>query len=126
MKLILLIDFDGSCVTHDYPLIGKDIGAIPVLKKLIENKHKLILFTMRSGKELQDAVNWFGTNGLTLYGINENPTQKHWTTSPKPYGHIILDDTALGCPLKTDLELSPRPFLDWIEIEKILLSTKII
>ena len=44
----ICIDFDGTCVTHDFPKVGKDIGAIPVLKKLIENGHNLILFTMRS------------------------------------------------------------------------------
>lgn len=53
------IDFDGTCVTHDYPRIGKDIGAVPVLKELVERGHKLILNTMRSGKELEDAVEWF-------------------------------------------------------------------
>ena len=50
------IDFDGTCVTHEYPKIGKDIGAVPVLKELVEKGHKLILNTMRSGKELEDAV----------------------------------------------------------------------
>lgn len=45
---IIGIDFDGTVVTHDFPKIGKDIGAVPVLKKLVENGHKLILFTMRS------------------------------------------------------------------------------
>ena len=41
----IVIDFDGTCVTHEFPLVGKDIGAIPVLKKLVENGHNLILFT---------------------------------------------------------------------------------
>jgi len=42
------IDFDGSVVTHEYPHVGQDIGAVPVLQKLVENGHRLILFTMRS------------------------------------------------------------------------------
>lgn len=45
---IIGIDFDGTVVTHDFPKIGKDIGAVPVLRKLVDNGHKLILFTMRS------------------------------------------------------------------------------
>jgi hypothetical protein len=53
----IVVDFDGTVVTHDYPRVGKDIGAVPVLKELIKNKHQLILFTMRSGKKLDDAVN---------------------------------------------------------------------
>lgn len=46
--MYICIDFDGTCVTHEFPSIGKDIGAIPVLKELVKNNHKLILFTMRS------------------------------------------------------------------------------
>ena len=45
---IICIDFDGTCVTHDFPKMGKDIGAVPVLKRLVGRGHKLILWTMRS------------------------------------------------------------------------------
>jgi len=45
--MIIAIDFDGTCVTHAYPKIGKDIGAVPVLKQLVQYGHQLILWTMR-------------------------------------------------------------------------------
>lgn len=111
--MIIGIDFDGTCVTHDYPGIGKDIGAVTVLKRLVKAGHKLILNTMRSGVKLQEAINWFKENGIELYGANENPTQKNWTQSPKVYAHLYIDDAALGCPLKMDSNLSNRPFVDW-------------
>ena len=111
--MYIAIDFDGTCVTHDYPKIGKDINAVNVLKKLVTNGHKLILNTMRSGKELKDAINWFKKNDIELYGANENPTQKKWTNSPKVYAHLYIDDAAIGCPLKMDLSISDRPFVDW-------------
>ena len=114
----IAVDFDGTCVTHEYPNIGKDIGAVPVLKKLTENGHKLILNTMRSGDELSDAVKWFEENEISLYGINNNPSQKFWTDSPKVYAHLYIDDAALGCPLKKDPTISDRPFVDWKVIEK--------
>lgn len=44
--MIIAVDFDGTCVTHEFPKVGRDIGAVPVLRKLVENGHKLILFTM--------------------------------------------------------------------------------
>ena len=47
--MIIAIDFDGTCVTHEYPYIGKDIGAVPVLQRLVKAGHELILWTMRSG-----------------------------------------------------------------------------
>lgn len=46
--MIIGIDFDGTCVKHAFPRKGDDIGAIPILKELVDNGHKLILFTMRS------------------------------------------------------------------------------
>lgn len=118
--MYIAIDFDGTCVTHDYPRIGKDIGSVTVLKRLVEAGHKLILNTMRSGKELQDAIDWFNENGIELYGANENPTQKRWTQSPKVYAHLYIDDAALGCPLRMNSNLSDRPFVDWEGVSFLL------
>ena len=125
-NMYIAIDFDGTCVTHDYPRIGKEIGATEVLKRLVEAGHKLILNTMRSDKELQDAVNWFKKNEIELYGVNENPTQKRWTNSPKVYAHMYIDDAALGCPLINAPELSNRPFVDWDSIDLQLIQKGII
>ena len=133
-KMEILVDFDGTCVAHDYPRIGKDIGAVPVLRELIDNGHRLILFTMRSDlseesvienvKGIKDgltqAVRWFEENDIPLYGIQTNPTQSNWTQSPKPYGQLIIDDIGLGIPLTLDLSISPRPFVDWSMVREML------
>lgn len=123
--MYIVVDFDGTVVTHDYPRVGKDIGSVPVLKKLVENKHQLILFTMRSGKELEDAVKWFAGNEIPLFGIQTNPTQHEWTDSPKAYGQLIIDDAALGCPLVMS-NLSNRPYVNWETVEQYLVNNKII
>lgn len=122
--MYIAVDFDGTCVTHEYPNVGRDIGAVPVLKKLVEAGHKIILNTMRSGDELADAIQWFIDNDIPLFGVNENPTQKSWTSSPKVYAHIYIDDAALGCPLTTDK--ITRPFVNWKEVEKQLIKMKLI
>jgi hypothetical protein len=114
----IAVDFDGTCVTHDYPRVGKDIGAVPVLKKLVNSGNNIILNTMRSGEKLGDAIQWFRDNDIPLYGINENPIQKSWTESPKVYAQLYIDDAALGCPLKMDIAISRRPFVDWEYIDK--------
>ena len=126
----IVIDYDGTCITHEYPNIGKDIGAIPVLKKLIDNGHRLILSTMRSDNHINDdgttrhtlseAVMWFMQNEIPLYGVQTNPTQKEWTDSPKAFGYLYIDDAGAGCPIKWDKELSRRPFVDWVAMERIL------
>lgn len=124
--LYIGIDFDGTCVTHEYPRVGKDIGAVPVLKKLTDSGHLLILNTMRSGRELDDAVQWFIDNDIPLYGVNENPSQKSWTSSPKVYAHLYIDDAALGCLLKMDNAVSDRPFVNWDAVEEHLMLNRII
>lgn len=124
--LYIGIDFDGTCVTHEYPRVGKDIGAVPVLKKLTDSGHLLILNTMRSGKELDDAAQWFIDNDIPLYGVNENPSQKSWTLSPKVYAHLYIDDAALGCPTRLDPAVSSRPFVDWTAVEYYLIFNHII
>ena len=121
--MVLAIDFDGTAVTHDYPRVGKDIGSAPVLKELVQNGNQLILWTMRSGKELEDAVNWFAENDIPLYGVQRNPSQDTWTNSPKCYAQIYIDDAALGCPLTFDEALSGRTFVDWTEVREILVAS---
>ena len=113
----IVLDFDGTVVKHRYPAVGEDIGAVPVLKRLVANGHNLLLSTMRSNNSdgvdtLQPALDWFNQRDIPLYGINENPSQKEWTASPKVYGNIYIDDAALGAPLKTDGSDAP-PFIDW-------------
>ena len=49
-EAIIAVDFDGTVVTHAYPHIGNDIGAVPVLRELIGNGCRVILYTMRSGR----------------------------------------------------------------------------
>lgn len=120
--MVFAIDFDGTCVTHKYPDIGEDIGAVPVLQALVAKGHELILNTMRSGDNLQEAVQWFNNNNLPLYGINKHPTQREWSASSKTYADMYIDDAALGCPLKRTLNgvSQSRPFIDWEEVEKYL------
>lgn len=118
----IAIDFDGTLVSHQYPYIGKDIGAVPVVKKLIDNGHNIILNTMRFDKTLDEAVDWCKSKGIVLYGVNINPTQRRWTKSPKVEADIYIDDAALGIPLFYDEE-EFRPYVDWSLVE-ILLKNK--
>ena len=130
MEINICVDFDGTCTTHEFPRIGEDIGAVPVLKRLVKAGHGLILFTMRSdgkrGNYLADAVEWFKKNDIPLYGIQTNPTQSTWTSSPKAYGQLYIDDAALGCPLIDNPKLSSRPYVDWDAVEKYLEDEKIL
>lgn len=118
----IAVDFDGTCVDHCFPRVGVPVpGAVDVLRRLVASGAKLILWTMRSdceqGSYLQDAVNWFKAQGIDLYGIQENPAQKKWSTSPKAYAAAYIDDAAVGCPLIRP-EGFERECVDWSAIEK--------
>ena len=98
--MVFAIDFDGTCVTHAYPEVGADAPlAVEVMKGMVERGASLILWTMRSGKTLEDAEAWFKERGIPLYASQRNPMQEQWTSSPKCYAHVYIDDAAFGCPM---------------------------
>lgn len=101
---IIGIDFDGTCVTDLFPYVGDNIGAASVLRKLTD-KNLLILYTVRDGKYLQDAVDWFKYNHINLYSVNYNPEPV--SSSPKLYCDYYIDDRNIGTPL-TD-----KGYVDW-------------
>ncbi len=116
---VIAIDFDGTVVTHEYPHVGDDAGAVPVLMELVKNKNRLILLTMRSGRLLERAKEWFEERGVPIWAVNENPEQREWTESPKVYANLYIDDSNLGCPLKI-VDSCPRPVADWSKIREQL------
>jgi hydroxymethylpyrimidine pyrophosphatase-like HAD family hydrolase len=116
---IIAVDFDGTCVEHEYPLIGKTVpGVIANLRLLIKKGHQIILFTMRDSYYLDDAIAWFEENLIPLWGVNENPEQT-WTTSRKVYADFYIDDAAIGIPLFYPGNGS-RPYVNWPETIAIL------
>ena len=119
---VIAVDFDGTCVEHNYPAIGMDVeGAVDVLRTLNKHGHRIILNTMRSGQRLEAAVRWFRDRKIELWAVNRNPEQDQWTSSPKVYADIYIDDSALGCPL-IFLEGVRRPVVNWSKVRQLLES----
>lgn len=108
---IIGIDFDGTCVTDLFPYVGDNIGVASVLRKLAD-KNLLILYTVRDGKYLQDAVDWFKYNHINLYSVNYNPEPV--SSSPKLYCDYYIDDRNIGTPL-TD-----KGYVDWNKMLELL------
>lgn len=119
--MIIAVDFDGTCVDHQYPLVGDPApGAVETLRALMK-KHRLILWTMRSGKFLDDATKWFARHGIELYGVQANPTQGEWTSSPKAYANVYIDDAGFGAPLIHPRGFN-RPCIDWEKVKERFLA----
>jgi hydroxymethylpyrimidine pyrophosphatase-like HAD family hydrolase len=100
--MIIAVDFDGTIVEHKFPEIGKEIPfAIETLKLIQQKGHKLILWTYRSGKELEEAVKFCENKGLYFHAVNNDFEGEEFdnTYSRKIYADMYIDDrNILGIP----------------------------
>lgn len=107
----IAVDFDGTIVDHEYPRIGKTkLFAFETLKALQKRGDSLILWTYRSGKELDEAVEFCRKNGVEFYAVNKN------------YPEEIFDDT-ISRKIEADIYIDDRNiggFKDWSEIWQLL------
>ncbi|MBR3612627.1 MAG: hypothetical protein IKL54_04960 [Bacteroidaceae bacterium] len=98
--MIIAVDFDGTIVEHKYPEIGRERPfAITTLKMLIEQRHRLILWTVRKGHLLQEAVDWCKERGVEFYAVNKNYPEEQVETDggySKINAEIFIDDCNLG------------------------------
>jgi ABC-type sugar transport system substrate-binding protein len=120
--MIIAVDFDGTVVDHRFPEVGPDApGAVATLRDLAKAGHQLILWTMRSGPYLEAAIEWYRERGIPLYGVQRNPDQDSWTSSPKAYAQLYIDDAAFGAPL-IQLAAHQRPLISWEAVRGALLA----
>lgn len=99
--MVIAVDFDGTIVTDAYPQIGKEHPfAIDTLKMLIRDHHRLILWTVREGKYLDDAVNWCRERGVEFYAVNRDYPEEEMENnnhfSRKLKVDIWIDDRSVG------------------------------
>lgn len=98
-KLIIAVDFDGTVVEDAYPGIGDPmLFAFDTLKKLQEEGHRLILWTYRHGKRLDEAVAFCKQHGVEFYAVNKSfPEEKfNGEASRKIHADIFIDDRNIG------------------------------
>ena len=99
--MVVAVDFDGTIVEHRYPSIGREIPfAIDTLKKLSFERHKLILWSVREGKLLDEAVAFCRERGLEFYAVNrdypEEEENQNNHFSRKLKADVFIDDRNLG------------------------------
>ncbi|MCF2655154.1 hypothetical protein I6E46_09395 [Prevotella loescheii] len=99
--MIIAVDFDGTIVEHEYPKIGKEkIFATETLRQLINDGHRLILWTVREGKLLDEAVEWCRQRGVEFYAVNkdfpEENISKNEQFSRKIKADVWIDDLNVG------------------------------
>lgn len=103
--MIIAVDFDGTIVEHKYPKIGKEIPfAVETLKRLQAEQHTLILWSVREGELLNEAVEWCRKRGLEFYAVNSNHPEEYYKgeedgnrLSPRKLkADLFIDDRNLG------------------------------
>lgn len=96
--MVIAVDFDGTIVEHAYPEIGRPVPfAIETLLQLQKDNHKLILWTVREGQLLQDAIDYCAERGLYFYAENANyPGEDREKAPRKLRADLFIDDRNLG------------------------------
>lgn len=99
--MTIAVDFDGTIVEHKYPAIGDEIPfATDTLRKLISEQHRLILWSVREGQLLEDAVKWCRERGVEFYAVNkdypEEAPEKNNHFSRKLKVDLWIDDRNIG------------------------------
>jgi len=95
----IAIDFDGTIVEDEYPDIGKPmLFAFETMKELQKQNHQLILWTYRSGTDLEEAVKYCRENGIEFYAVNQSYPEEIFDPggSRKIHAHIFIDDRNIG------------------------------
>ncbi len=97
--LTIAVDFDGTIVEDNYPKVGREnLFAFDTLKKLQEKGHRLILWTYRNGKALEEAVAFCKANGIVFYAVNKSFPEEDFNPkySRKINADMFIDDRNVG------------------------------
>ena len=97
--ITIAVDFDGTIVEHAFPEIGKEmLFAFETLKALQEKGHRLILWTFRDGKTLEDAVTYCKERGIEFYAVNKSFPEEDFdlSISRKISADMFIDDRNVG------------------------------
>ena len=99
--MTIAVDFDGAIVEDRYPEIGPEVAfATDTIKMLIKDRHKVILWTIREGKLLEEAVEWCRKRGIEFYAVNKDyPEERQEYNnhfSRKIKAEVWIDDRNVG------------------------------
>ena len=99
--MTIAVDFDGTIVTDRYPGIGDEIPfATDTLKMLANDRHRLILWSVREGELLDEAVQWCHERGVEFWAVNRDYPEETISNNPhfsrKLKADLFIDDRSLG------------------------------
>ena len=109
----IAVDFDGTIVEDRFPAIGPELPfAVETLRMLQKDQHRIILWTVREGDTLREAVEWCRKRGLEFYAVNkdfpEENIELNEQFSRKLKADVFIDDRQVG------------GLLDWGQIYRMI------
>jgi hypothetical protein len=99
INIRVAIDFDGTIVEHEYPEIGEEkLFAFETMREMQKRGFRLILWTYRTGKELEEAIDFCRQRGVEFYAVNKNYPEEVYddSVSRKIDADIYIDDKNVG------------------------------
>ena len=116
--MTIAVDFDGTIVEHKYPEIGEERPfAIETLKMLIKDHHRLIMWSVREGRLLDEAVDWCRERGVEFYAVNKDYPEEDGTNNNNHFSRKLKVDLFID-----DRQIGGLP--EWGEIYQMIKSSK--
>ena len=129
--MLIYLDFDGTVVEHQYPIIGEpNPNCFEVLDKVIKAGHKIILNTMRvefQDGTLEEAISYI-QKGLFKIDPKHTPNFKLEHTLEKIHPPewnwdrhlkeecIYIDDICKGTPMRDNI-IKFGQMVDWSALD---------
>lgn len=127
--MIIYLDFDGTVVEHQYPIIGKhNPGSFEVIKKLQDAGHEIVLNTYRveiDTESFDEAMSYLNNSKII------SPITKYTTEKIHPFewdlvayinsNEIYIDDICPNIPL-IDADASLGKMVNWKEVDQLFLD----
>ena len=120
----IVVDWDYTltkCSSWESGEMVINTEAFDIMKRWIKDYNVgFILDTMRHDEILKEPLETLEKYGVKLYGLRKNPQQdKDGNTVPKAFAVFSIDDRNVNIPVKW-YEDCTRPYVDWIEVDKIM------
>jgi hypothetical protein len=128
--MIIYLDFDGTVVEHQYPLVGRvNPGSFMVIEKLANAGHDIILNTMRSNFEdnsLEMSIEFMNNYPYSNFVVKSWRSNKllpsKWERPSTKMTRIFIDDIADNIPMRDGFHEGSY-MVNWAELDRIFEET---
>ena len=127
LPYIIAVDFDGTLVSDGFPNIGEpNVSLFDQCKTWQNMGYKLILWTCRDGKQLDEAIDFCADQGLVFHAYNRNIPEvinMFQNDTRKVYANVYIDDKNLTPHVPSFYKYNPKEDFDPWRLNPVLPTT---